>query len=274
MKTAIIVLSILLGVVLLAFAGTMLYRYLAPRHPTTAVVPDNLIDPAPEGEDPGNPQATAPGAGSAPASPDGSGDSTQTTASSNGTSVTDPKTATVVTLYERHPGDNVPFDEENFFPGDTVTKYYDVRVTHKAPVVLHYRATVRPGYEKLAEVLNLRVKILDGEEVLYDGPVIGMPESVNRTLGADGRTESELYYEVTGSLDTSVGNEFMDEALVLDFNWWVEGEDVDNLAPPTPQTSDIVAAIPWVIVIVALLAVLIVVWRRSRKDSEEEDDHA
>lgn len=59
------------------------------------------------------------------------------------------------------------------FPGDAETQNDCVQVDHKGDVTVHFRAEVRPGYEKLAEVLKLRVSV--GGSVLYDGLMAETP---------------------------------------------------------------------------------------------------
>lgn len=112
------------------------------------------------------------------------------------------------------------------FPGDAETQNDCVQVDHKGDVTVHFRAEVRPGYEKLAEVLKLRVSV--GGSVLYDGLMAEMPAAVDTPLPAGSDT---LDYQLTAYLDTSVGNPYMYQQLVADFYWWVA--DSEELAPPT-----------------------------------------
>ena len=46
------------------------------------------------------------------------------------------------------------------FPGDTQTRYFCVRVAHTGDVVVRYHADIRDGYEKLAEVLRIQIRLL------------------------------------------------------------------------------------------------------------------
>ena len=72
-----------------------------------------------------------------------------------------------IRLYDRSPEYNREFSVTNMFPGDAETQNDCVQVDHKGDVTVHFRAEVRPGYEKLAEVLKLRVSV--GGSVVYDG---------------------------------------------------------------------------------------------------------
>ncbi len=114
-------------------------------------------------------------------------------------------------------GVNAPFDVVNMFPGDAVTQDYTVQVRHKDPVVLHFRADVRDGFETLAEVMMIRVELPGKGVTLYDGLMRDMPASVDYTLA---RGERSLDYRITAYLDTSVGNDYQNQQLKADFRWW------------------------------------------------------
>ena len=146
------------------------------------------------------------------------------------------------------------------FPGDAEAKTFRVEVSRKASVTVHFRADVQPGYEKLAEVLKARV-VLSGGEVLYDGLMRDMPQSVDTALTGSGT--DVLTYEITASLDTSVTNEYQNRDLVADFRWWVT--DTDALAP-SPKTSDTLTIALWTAVAAVSVGVLIVIARRRRKE--------
>ena len=167
-----------------------------------------------------------------------------------------------LSLYRKQPEDNTPFNVVNMLPGDAVTQNYNVRVSHSGDGTVRFRAIIRPGYEKLAEVLKLRVELLNTGETLYDGLMRDMPRSVNHKLTASGSTTSDLEYELTAYLDTSVGNEYQNQELVADFHWWVEGKEQSHLdSPKTGDDSRIV--IFTVAAVAASIAVIILpVWRR------------
>ena len=163
-------------------------------------------------------------------------------------------------LYQGQAEDNTPFSVGNMFPGDAETKTFRVEVSRKSSVTVHFRADVRPGYEKLAEVLKARV-VLSGGEVLYDGLMRDMPQSVDTALTGAGT--DVLTYEITASLDTSVTNEYQNRDLVADFRWWVT--DTDALAP-SPKTSDTLTIALWTALAAGSVGVLIVIARRRRKE--------
>ena len=135
-KITIIILAVLLGLSLLVLAGTLIRTRLTDSDPGAVTVPDNLITPE---EDTEAEDTRTPGSGtsSAPAP-------AQSAAAAQ-------KAATIA-LYNKHPEDNTPFTVGNMFPGDSETKYFRVRVSYHDKITVHYKATVRPGYEKLAEV--------------------------------------------------------------------------------------------------------------------------
>lgn len=248
-RTTIVVLSICLALSVIALAGILIYKNYFALNPTTVVVPDNLISPdAEEKKD----EAT-----SGDHSAQGTG--AENTGSAVGTTVP----AAALYLYEKHEGDNIPFDVQNMFPGDSITQNYCVRVDHKGTVTVRYHADIRPGFEKLAEVLKCRIVLLTTGETLYDGLMRDMPEALMHELPTDSKTTSELYYAITAYLDTSVGNDYQNKKLIADFRWWVE--ETEQLLPP-PTGSD---SLPIYLAVGAcLLAGALILVCRKRKAEE------
>lgn len=172
-------------------------------------------------------------------------------------------------MYNKQPEENTPFAVGNMFPGDAETKYYRVQVSYRDTVTVHYHADIRPGYDKLAEVLKVKITLLSDNQTLYDGLMRDMPASLTHRLTTKDSTTDELYYEVTAYLDTSVGNEYQNKDLVADFRWWVEGKDTDHLEP-SPVTGDFRRLLPWILLLAAsgtACVVLLVV--RKRREEEE-----
>ena len=125
---------------------------------------------------------------------------------------------------------NIPFSIENMFPGDTYTNYYCVNVSYKNKVTVNFNVDVdNKEYEKLLEVLKIKVKLLNNDSVLYDGLIKDIPSSLSYILSSNNSTSTNIYYEITTYLDTSVNNDYQDKTLVVDFNWYVE--EVKNLEP-------------------------------------------
>lgn len=270
-KTAIIVLAVLLGLSLLSLGGVLLHNHLAADTPTTVTVPDNLIaaptEPATEAtrnaQSVASPAAPAASTGTA-ATEAASASTTAPTASSRPAASTETRKATSISLYARNPEENIAFQAGNLFPGDRESKYFRILVSHHDQVTVHYKAAVRPGYEKLAEVLMVRVELLTTGETLYDGLMGDMPESLTHKLTGSG--DDELYYRITVYLDTSVGNEYQGKDLLADFKWWVE--ETGNLNP-TPATGDMlpVRLLTLTTVVSGLLAAgLMVLLARKRKE--------
>ena len=153
------------------------------------------------------------------------------------------------------------------FPGDSETKYFRVRVSYHDKITVHYKATVCPGYEKLAEVLKVRVKLLSTGETMYDGGIADMPESLTHKLASKKFTFDELYYEITAYLDTSVGNDYQSKDLIADFKWWVE--ETGNL-DDSPQTGDTSNILLWAVLAACFgsMMILLLVVRRRKEENE------
>lgn len=247
-KIIIIILAVLLGLSLLVLAGTLIRARLTDSDPGAVTVPDNLITPE---EDTEAEDTRTPGSGtsSAPAP-------TQSAAAAQ-------KAATIA-LYNKHPEDNTPFTVGNMFPGDSETKYFCVQVSYHDKVTVHYKAVVRPGYEKLAEVLQVRVKLLTTGETLYDGGIAAMPQSLTHKLASESSVTQELYYEITAYLDASVGNAYQNQDLIADFQWWVE----ETGSLDSPETGDTSRGVLWAVAGVCSGGLLLLLVLRKRKEGE------
>lgn len=271
-KIIIIILAFLLGLSLLALAGTVIYNKLAGSKPATVTVPDNLITPdedktGTDGNDTGEPDNTD---GNDTKEPDNTGDGTASTPSDTSKptqAATDAKKAATISLYDKQPEENKPFHVENMFPGDVETKYFRIQVSYHDKVTVHYHADIRPGYEKLAEVLKVKIRLLSTGETMYDGLMRDMPESVTYKLASAKSTTEELYYEITAYMDTSVDNEYQNKDLVADFRWWVE--ETGNLGP-SPKTGDSTNIVVWALLAFCTGSILIflLVTRRRKEDEE------
>ena len=264
-KIIIIVLAVLLGLSLAALGGTLLYHKLANSTPATVTVPDNLITPD---EDTTKPDSsdTEKSDGSYTKTPDSSA-AISSSAATEPASTAATKKAATIELYNKQPEDNTAFAVGNMFPGDSETKYFCVRVSYHDKITVHYKAAVRPSYEKLSEVLKLRVKLLTTGETLYDGSISEMPASVTHKLASKSTTTDELYYEITAYLDTSVGNEYQNKDLIADFNWWVEETGNLDDSPKTGDTSNIML---WaVLTAVSGCVLILLLFMRRRKEDEE-----
>ena len=274
-KVIIIVLAILLGVSLLALGGTIAYNRLAKSEPAVVTVPDNLITPEDDTTETDGSETDSTGNADKTAEPEKqSSDSTKKDDASetSGTDKTtaDTKKAATIELYNKQPEDNTPFNVGNMFPGDSETKYFRVQVSYCDKVTVHYKAAVREGYEKLAEVLKVKVKLLTTGETMYDGLMKDMPDSVTYKLASAKSTTDELYYEITAYLDTSVGNEYQNKDLIADFSWWVE--ETGNLEP-SPKTGDNANILLWICLAAVSGSVMIfLLFARRRREEEETND--
>lgn len=267
-KVVIIVLSVLLCVSIVALASIFIYNYFFSYKSTSVVISDNIItkETAPAGSaasSESNVKNTVQGLASGDNA--SSGGAVQVNSQSNTSVPTD--TAELLTLYNTKADDNIPFKVENMFPGDSETKYYCVRVSQKDTLTVRYRAFVQPGYEKLAEVLKIRVKLLTTGDLLYDGIIKDMPESLDCKIVTTQSTVKDLYYEVTAYLDTSVGNDYQNKKLVADFKWWTE--DSSSLGD-NPYTGDTFNILLWISVAAGSLLILVLLLAKRPKEENDE----
>lgn len=260
-KIIIIVPAVLLGISLAALGGTLIYNKIANATPATVTVPDDLITADEDTTKPDSSDSQAPDSsdtekpdGSYTQTPDSSAAASSSAVPTRSTTAEVKKAATIE-LYNKQPEENTPFQVENMFPGDSETKYFRVRVSYHDKITVHYKATVRLGYEKLAEVLKVRVNLLSTGETMYDGLIRDMPESLTHKLASQKSTTDELYYEITAYLDTSVGNEYQNNDLIADFKWWVE--ETGNL-DDSPQTGDTSNILLWAVLAACSLSMMII----------------
>ena len=261
LKIAIIILSILLAGSIAALSVILVRKALSDDNSSTVTVPDNLITPDEDCDTSLTPDSSKDSASSP--NTEVPGENTRNT----DTSATEDKKAATIKLYSKQPEENTPFKVDNMFPGDAETKYFRIQVSYHDKVTVHYKATVRPGYEKLAEVLKVRVNLLSTGETMYDGLMKDMPKSVTHKLASQTSTTNELYYEITAYLDTEVGNEYQNKDLIADFQWWVEETGNLDDAPQTGDTSNIV-----LLTVLALCSGSIIIFLLvSRKSKEGEE---
>lgn len=219
-RAAIIVLSCLLALSLIALAGVLLYSRFFLR-PEPSVAPDNVIT-----------VQTAAHSGTARLSTlAAKGQSASFTQLSSTTRSGEKSGKVTLELNRSQTTDNSRFVLTNLFPGDSETKPYCVKVSYQGSVTVNFRAEIYEGYEKLAEVLRCRVTV-EGQ-TRYDGLMRDMP-AIGYTLNSKKAAAQELDYEIEVYLDTSVGNEYQRKQLMADFVWWVEGEDGGEHDPVTP----------------------------------------
>lgn len=287
LKAVIIVLAFLLGISIVTLAGTLIYKHFTSSMPASVIVPDNIITPDIEigeinrtgkeeslisNEEEDDLEAVEGSLEETSEEPRGNTQNQfpeKVTSSSATLNATADRTATAISLYNRNTRDNVPFNVANMFPGDTETKYFCVQVSYQDTVTVKYGASIRSGYEKLAEVMRCRIVLLNTGETLYDGLMRDIPASLDHSLNSTKGTTSELYYEITAYLNTSVGNEYQNKSLIADFHWWVEEEGNLIDAPKTGDDSNIFL---WTGLLGISLFLLILLWMKQKKEVQNEQE--
>lgn len=134
-----------------------------------------------------------------------------------------------------------PMVYENMYPGDSETGVYNITVTHNFSELLHFEIKIHDdeAYEKLAEVLKVKVSINGFEK--YDGLIKDFTGIDQYVAPSYTKVAKDTYeYSITVYLETSVGNEYMNKALVCDYIWTIYEEDEsanvpDGLIPIEPD---------------------------------------
>lgn len=228
-RIVIIILAVLLGLSLLALGAVLIHNKSGNTKPVAAYASQNIVIPNKENSRQSDNSCKTKSKAGVIYNRSQSSKMRVTSGKSGSYS------SATLALYNKKTNDNLPFEVSNMFPGDEYTKYFRVRVSYRDTVTVHYRADVRNGFEKLPEVLKIRIMLLSSGETLYDGLIKDMPKSLPVELVSEKSTTQELNYEITAYLENSVGNEYQNKNLIADFKWWVEGaENLEN----SPKTGE------------------------------------
>ncbi len=207
LKIAIIILLIVFIVSFVALAVRIIYECFFTDSKTTVVVPDNMID---LGDD---------------------SDGIPGQASNNSQNIylgTNSALATVVKLHSDKTADNDAFSAENMLPGDTVTKYYCLKVYHKADAAVYFKVTDIEQTNALGDILNIKVTRLDdtSPQLLCNDTFANVEGKIyNTVFSVNDTQETVAFYQIDVSLPTSAGNEYQGATLSASFNWYAENPD-------------------------------------------------
>lgn len=196
------------------------------------------------------------------------------------------KQAETLSLYNKNPNENALFEMTNMFPGDSKTQYYRVKVSYTGTITVSFRATVKEGDKKLGEGLEAKVRMVNSDQVIYEGTIGNMPKlDYIMTAGDESKTE-EICYEVVVGLSTDVGNEYQNQNLNVDLEWWVEDsasedeseepndEEIDGSQGGTedggslinqPRTGDDSHLTIWIVTLIVTMTAMLLVLMKSRR---------
>ena len=186
----------------------------------------------------------------------------------------------LITLQDPSDADSARFVLENMFPGDQERRQY-VITTGEGVSAYCFGAVITQETRSLSKVMMITL-ISDGEP-LYQGMLQEMPASLRLET-----EEARSTLEIALSLDTSVGNEYQDAQLALDFIWWVAEEDYDAPTAPTVEPPVVTGdgegggkccpwcfgICPWCWILPILLIVLLTtlgVWLTNRRRDDEDE---
>lgn len=287
MRTVIVVLSILLALSVAALCGVLIWQKLSSGH-ASVEVPDNAVTWNQTGADADTPDRDGlpdtTGGTDASRQPSG-GQTAQSgeSVSGGGNSTTD--YSVLLELYKRHASENAAFDATGMLPGDRVEQDYRLRLFANYSVTVHFTAKIQdnPAYQKLAEVLKMRVSA-DGQ-LLYEGLMRDIPASLDYKAPMPSRAQitggMDILYHIEVYLDgREVGNEYMNKVLKADFLWWVDDSrdpnpldpdqkpDADHLV--SPRTGDTAQPVLWLSLTSGSLALLLVLAVRKKRQQERE----
>ena len=272
LKVLIIILSVLLVLSAGGLAAKYVYDNFFASDRASVTVSDNVIgddvDSAQSGESSGT-DGTQSGGTEGESVPAGSGDVSGSESTGTGGSETEDRPAAeLLELYKSKPEDNEKFEVENMLPGDTVTRYFCVRVNHGEALDLYFSADVTGQIKQLGDVLEIKVTRVGEDTALCDLPFSEADGREYKTSVAEnGGGVTDVYYRIDVSLDTSVGNEYQAAGLTADFKWFVK----DESALVSPGTGDTSITVLWALLAAssAALIILLPVYRKGDKKREK-----
>jgi len=192
--------------------------------------------------------------------------------------------APLIELDRSHLGYNEKFNALGMLPGDTVTKYYCVKVYHDQDIKVYFETEVMDETKHLGDVLNVRVTELSSDAEKAAVAAEGTFSEINgksfpmQLKGNDGDF-TRKYYRIDVFLDTSVGNPYQEAALTADFKWYVTDEendamqDKDPIIPgisdpekvDAPKTGDMFDKTLWIMFFGSALLLIIVSAAKKRR---------
>lgn len=265
MKIAIVLLAVLLGISILALVGLLFYTHFADGGSASSAVPGNVIATSAQTDRGPLVQLTAvPLATAKNIAPQRAAANSVAAQAAAQVSEDAKAKAQMLELYKGHGVDTVPFAADNLLPGDTITQYYGVKISHREDVTLLFRPDVTEETRALGSVLHIKVTNMETGDILCDGKFAEVDgKEISQMVAANGAEESISYYEVTVSLDTSAGNEYQAARLLADFHWYAAGEE-DLIRPP--QTGDIFMILLWTVIAVSAALLILLVVNKRRKE--------
>lgn len=220
LKTANIVLAVLLVVSLLVLAAVLLLR-----SRPDAVSPDNHIDAA-------EPLSLTVTRAQLLTALRGSGDTAAV-----------PLDNTI-----EFNGDSATMEARGMLPGDSAEKTFTVQVRHTGKVKLYFTALLknddpvtRPDGTQTTLSAGMNITVSRDGTTLYTGTLADLRNNVDSVaLDIPGSGTKDVPYTVTVSLPTSAGNEFQEKTLTVDLKWWIksEGGGGGTVIVVPPKTGD------------------------------------
>lgn len=270
LKKSIIILSVLLLLSAGALAARYVYLNFFTRERTIVTVPDNISDNEGKKDNSDNLSDSV----SEPEFSESSLTSGVTNVINSDVgrekdpSVDKEEKAAVLELFQGKSGDNEKFEAHNMLPGDSVTKYFCVKISHDRDISLYFNTEIKEQTKNLGGVTHIKVTNLDTGNVICDVPFSKADkQEFSEYLKKSTKGETTVYYRIDVSVDTSVGNEYQAAGLTADFNWYVK--DDSGLAPP--QTGDSTNIVLWCILAIpsAVLVLLLLIRRKEEKSYEQ-----
>lgn len=136
----------------------------------------------------------------------------------------------IIELYKWNASDNEIFEVHNMLPGDRYTKYFGVKAFHSGDITIRFETQVSRNTKNFWDVLKLRVTDVNANEVLFDGSLKEMNDTVvERPFEKNSAMQTDVRYQMEFYMDTDVGNEHQGASMKVKLVW--STEDRGDLEP-------------------------------------------
>lgn len=117
----------------------------------------------------------------------------------------------------------------NMLPGDSNTKYYEVELKQKENILLCFRVDVTKSTNKLEKALFIKVENRASSKVVCDGQLENIAGQVFvEEIQKENNKDERQTYKITVSMDTSVGNEYQNSSLTMNFSWFLDNVESEE----------------------------------------------
>lgn len=118
--------------------------------------------------------------------------------------------------------ENWEFGGAGLLPGDSESKTYTVRLSHREDLMLAFSVQVSDDEKGLANALIIKVRDTENGQVICEEKLSEASQMVYpEKIPFNGSRERKIPYEITVTVDPAAGNEVQNASLKMCFRWSV-----------------------------------------------------